>query len=163
MPTSNAYFYRKRIIRESFVTLEKVACFRFTERTNEPDFLAIVPLDGCYSYVGKVGGRQVLSLAPDCVADYIVWHEVMHAIGFEHEHQRPDRDDFIRVEYSNVEVGQLANFEKLSSHEVDYKEQYDYKSIMHYDSLAFGRKDRRSKRRLATMVPLRVGLCFPPL
>lgn len=59
------------------------------------------------------GGQQVLSLAVDCVADYIVWHEVMHAIGFEHEHQRPDRDDFIRVEYANVQAGQMGQFSVL--------------------------------------------------
>lgn len=71
----------------------------------------IVPLDGCYSYVGKIGGRQTLSLAADCIADYIIWHEMMHAIGFEHEHQRPDRDSFIRVDYANVIPGQMSEFE----------------------------------------------------
>ncbi|EYC18033.1 hypothetical protein Y032_0028g1646 [Ancylostoma ceylanicum] len=105
-----------------------------------------------------LGGQQVLSLAVDCVADYIVWHEVMHAIGFEHEHQRPDRDDFIRVEYRNVQAGQMANFEKLSPHEVDYAENYDYKSIMHYDSHAFGRRDPKTNVRLATMIPLKKGV-----
>ncbi|KIH67602.1 astacin [Ancylostoma duodenale] len=82
----------------------------------------------------------------------------MHAIGFEHEHQRPDRDQFIRVEYSNVQPGQMANFEKLSPHEVDYPENYDYKSIMHYDSHAFGRRDPRTNVRLATMIPLKKGV-----
>ncbi|VDM77765.1 unnamed protein product [Strongylus vulgaris] len=102
------------------------------------------------------GGRQVLSLAVDCIADYIIWHEVMHAIGFEHEHQRPDRDNFIRVEYSNVQIGQLVNFEKLAAYEVDYNDVYDYKSIMHYDSFAFGRRDSKTNVRLATMFPLKV-------
>lgn len=50
----------------------------------------------------------MISLARDCIAEYIIWHEVMHAIGFEHEHQRPDRDKFIRVEYSNVQPGQMG-------------------------------------------------------
>ncbi|PIO66723.1 astacin [Teladorsagia circumcincta] len=117
-----------------------------------------MPLDGCYSYVGKVGGTQVISLAVDCIADYIIWHEVMHAIGFEHEHQRPDRDKFIRVEYINVQQGQLVNFDKLSPHEVDYPDTYDYDSIMHYDSHAFGRKDSSTGARLVTMIPLKKGV-----
>ncbi|KAK6746932.1 hypothetical protein RB195_000277 [Necator americanus] len=144
---------QKKIIRNSLATLESISCFRFVQRTTERDFLVIVPLDGCYSFVGKIGGPQKLSLAADCVADYIVWHEMMHAIGFEHEHQRPDRDNFIRVVYNNVQPGQIANFEKLSPNEVDYDDEYDYESIMHYDSYAFGRRDPRSSRRLATMIP----------
>uniref|UniRef100_A0A7I4YLN2 Metalloendopeptidase n=1 Tax=Haemonchus contortus TaxID=6289 RepID=A0A7I4YLN2_HAECO len=103
-------------------------------------------------------GTQVISLAVDCIADYIIWHEVMHAIGFEHEHQRPDRDQFIRVEYSNVQQGQLVNFEKLAPHEVDYPDDYDYQSIMHYDSHAFGRRDPVTNARLATMIPLKKGV-----
>ncbi|VDM77573.1 unnamed protein product, partial [Strongylus vulgaris] len=85
---------QKKTIRDSLEDLQRISCFRFVERALERDFLAFMPLDGCYSYVGKIGGRQVLSLAVDCIADYIIWHEVMHAIGFEHEHQRPDRDNF---------------------------------------------------------------------
>uniref|UniRef100_A0A1I7WN68 Metalloendopeptidase n=1 Tax=Heterorhabditis bacteriophora TaxID=37862 RepID=A0A1I7WN68_HETBA len=100
-----------------------------------------------------------MSLAIDCLADYIIWHEVMHAIGFEHEHQRPDRDSFIHVKYSHVEPGQLGNFEKISSSEVDYPDTYDYKSIMHYDSFAFGKIDPKTRMRLATMTPLKKGLC----
>ncbi|XGW28951.1 hypothetical protein V3C99_008616 [Haemonchus contortus] len=149
---------QKKIIRLSLDYLEQISCFRFVPRSDEKDFLAFMPLDGCYSYVGKVGGTQVISLAVDCIADYIIWHEVMHAIGFEHEHQRPDRDQFIRVEYSNVQQGQLVNFEKLAPHEVDYPDDYDYQSIMHYDSHAFGRKDPVTNARLATMIPLKKGV-----
>ncbi|CAJ0602420.1 unnamed protein product [Cylicocyclus nassatus] len=149
---------QKKTIRDSLAALERVSCFRFVDRGMELDFLMIAPLDGCYSYVGKIGGQQTLSLAVDCIADYIIWHEVMHALGFEHEHQRPDRDDFIKVEYRNVQAGQLANFEKLAPYEVDYNDSYDYKSIMHYDSHAFGRRDPSSNVRLATMIPLRKGI-----
>ncbi|VDO64748.1 unnamed protein product [Haemonchus placei] len=149
---------QKKIIRLSLDSLEQISCFRFVPRSDEKDFLAFMPLDGCYSYVGKVGGTQVISLAVDCIADYIIWHEVMHAIGFEHEHQRPDRDQFIKVEYSNVQQGQLVNFEKLAPHEVDYPDDYDYQSIMHYDSHAFGRRDPVTNARLATMIPLKVGV-----
>lgn len=100
----------------------------------------------------------MISLARDCIAEYIIWHEVMHAIGFEHEHQRPDRDKFIRVEYSNVQPGQMGNFEKLSPYEVDYPDTYDYNSIMHYDSHAFGRRDPSKNSILATMIPLKEGV-----
>uniref|UniRef100_A0A915AA19 Metalloendopeptidase n=1 Tax=Parascaris univalens TaxID=6257 RepID=A0A915AA19_PARUN len=100
-----------------------------------------------------------MSLARDCLVPYIIWHEMMHALGFEHEHQRPDRDAYIRVQYSNVVPGQIANFEKLGMNEVDlYGHAYDYHSIMHYDGTAFGRFDRKSRKRLVTMIPIKKGV-----
>ncbi|CAP24291.2 Protein CBR-NAS-12 [Caenorhabditis briggsae] len=149
---------QKKILISSLRYFERVSCFKFVDRTTQNDYLFIVPLDGCYSYVGKIGGRQALSLAADCIADYIIWHEMMHAIGFEHEHQRPDRDSFIRVDYSNVIPGQMINFDKLQQSQVEFPDSYDYKSIMHYDGYAFGRVDGVRQVRLATMIPLKPGV-----
>ncbi|UMM29086.1 hypothetical protein L5515_011624 [Caenorhabditis briggsae] len=149
---------QKKILISSLRYFERVSCFKFVDRTTQNDYLFIVPLDGCYSYVGKIGGRQTLSLAADCIADYIIWHEMMHAIGFEHEHQRPDRDSFIRVDYSNVIPGQMINFDKLQQSQVEFPDSYDYKSIMHYDGYAFGRVDGVRQVRLATMIPLKPGV-----
>ncbi|CAB3406264.1 unnamed protein product [Caenorhabditis bovis] len=146
------------IIRNSLKTFEEISCFKFVDRGSQRDYLFIVPLDGCYSYVGKIGGKQTISLAADCIADYIIWHEMMHAIGFEHEHQRPDRDDYIKVTYENVIPSQIVNFDKIQPHLVDYPDQYDYRSIMHYDGSAFGKIDYTKRVRLATMTPLKRGI-----
>ena len=52
----------------------------------------------CCSAVGRLGGRQVLSLSVfGCVEFSIVVHEIGHAVGFWHEHSRPDRDDHVNV------------------------------------------------------------------
>ncbi|VDM43119.1 unnamed protein product [Toxocara canis] len=152
-------FSRKAFIVEALHELQRRSCFIFVKRTTQADYISIEPLDGCYSYVGRIGGRQVMSLASDCLARHIIWHEMMHAIGFEHEHQRPDRDAYIRVEYNNVIPGQIVNFEKLKANEVDlYDDIYDYHSIMHYDGTAFGQYDRKAMKRLATMIPLKRGI-----
>ncbi len=76
---------------------------------------------GCWSYIGRRGGRQTLSLRPpdhrpdggggdcNCLCDVgRVLHETMHALGFYHEHTRPDRDDHIRIVEENVEWGRSA-------------------------------------------------------
>ena len=58
------------------------------------------------SYVGMINnGAQDVSLDDGCVWKIrpgIVLHELMHAAGFFHEHTRPDRDIFIRINFENI-------------------------------------------------------------
>ena len=67
-------------------------------------------------------------------------HEIGHAVGFWHEHMRPDRDDYIDVLYDNIEERYLRNFKKLDDTVVDSRGVgYDYNSIMHYNRAFFAR------------------------
>uniref|UniRef100_A0A914I4P3 Metalloendopeptidase n=1 Tax=Globodera rostochiensis TaxID=31243 RepID=A0A914I4P3_GLORO len=149
---------QKRAIREALAVLEDSSCFRFIPRSKQRDFLFFDMREGCFSFVGKVGGRQLLSLAAGCLHDYIIWHEVMHALGLEHEHQRPDRDRFIRIHWENVEADKHLNFEKIPQTDVDLYHNYDYHSLMHYDSTAFGKTDTGTGEPMMTMEPLRDGV-----
>ena len=56
--------------------------YRIIPRTTEPDYVAIIRDWGCYSQLGKKGGRQTLSLKKGCAGNVgIPIHEFMHAIG----------------------------------------------------------------------------------
>ena len=44
----------------------------------------------------------------------IVLHEIMHALGFEHEQNRPDRDKYITIHWDRVKPGTLVLFKKLT-------------------------------------------------
>lgn len=108
--------------------------------------------NGCWSYVGRQGGEQVVNLAiPGCVGKGTVFHEVFHALGKVHEQTRPDRDDYVEVLYENIEPKHAHNFAKSTTAIIDTAgTRYDTKSIMHYSSMAFsknGNETIRAKNR----------------
>jgi len=55
--------------------------------------------------VGRIGGKQQLSLGNGCVYTGTIMHEFLHAIGFYHEQSRPDRDQFVRIVTENIQGG----------------------------------------------------------
>jgi astacin len=61
----------------------------------------------CSSFIGRTGGPQVISLDSSCFVIGIVLHELMHSIGFHHEQSRTDRDEYVEVNWSNVQESKL--------------------------------------------------------
>lgn len=41
-------------------------------------------------------------------------HELMHAIGFAHEQQRPDQKDYVNVLYDNIKEGKTKKIKRTS-------------------------------------------------
>lgn len=53
-----------------------------------------------------LGGKQQLSLDNNgCIYIGTAIHEMMHAVGFYHEHTRNDRDDYVTINFGNVMAG----------------------------------------------------------
>jgi hypothetical protein len=53
-------------------------------------------------------GAQKVSLDDGCIASWapgVVIHELMHAAGFYHEHTRPDRDNYVTINFKNILPG----------------------------------------------------------
>ncbi|KAI6180935.1 Metalloendopeptidase [Aphelenchoides besseyi] len=148
----------KAIIKNALSNLQSQTCFKFPKRNGHKDYVYVDKKDGCYSVVGRQGGRQLMSLGNGCIIQGTVQHEFLHALGIQHEHQRPDRDKYIRVLYKNLESGMKPQVEKIPASQVDlHGIKYDYKSIMHYDGHAFGRQ-KPDGRLLNTLVPLQKGV-----
>jgi len=56
--------------------LEAGTCLKFVPRSIEKDYIDFFVGDGCYSQVGRKGGRQEISLASGCWYSHTVSHEV---------------------------------------------------------------------------------------
>uniref|UniRef100_A0A914RSA6 Metalloendopeptidase n=1 Tax=Parascaris equorum TaxID=6256 RepID=A0A914RSA6_PAREQ len=133
------------VLNAAFAEYRRRTCVRFEKRRHQHDYLYITKGFGCYSQVGRTGGRQEVSLGRGCLFHEIVVHELMHAVGFWHEHSRADRDEYIHIRWENILPGMHSQFNKISAALQDLQgEEYDYRSIMHYDSVAFSKNGRNT-------------------
>ncbi|XP_011705858.1 PREDICTED: zinc metalloproteinase nas-4-like [Wasmannia auropunctata] len=62
----------------------------------------------------------------------------MHAVGFEHEQTRDERDDYVNIIWNNIPKDyQYAFAKEPFGTTAAYGEPYDYYSVMHYTLYAF--------------------------
>ncbi|CAO1412000.1 unnamed protein product [Diamesa serratosioi] len=119
-------------------------CIKFVRRqSNDYDYISIENAgSGCWSSVGRTGGKQVVNLqSPGCVSKIgTPLHELMHALGFLHEQNREERDGFVTIKNRNIKPGYEANFDKAPrGATTGFGVGYDYGSVMHYSPTAFSR------------------------
>uniref|UniRef100_A0A8C2DFI9 Metalloendopeptidase n=1 Tax=Cyprinus carpio TaxID=7962 RepID=A0A8C2DFI9_CYPCA len=131
----------------NFFILTIITCIRFFPRSNERDYITIESRSGCYSYVGRQGYSQTVSLARNgCLYHSTVQHELLHALGFNHEQTRSDRDNHIQVIWENISDDMKYNFNKINT--LNQGTPYDYSSVMQYERYAFSKNGR------PTMIPI---------
>ncbi|XP_029577816.1 low choriolytic enzyme isoform X2 [Salmo trutta] len=127
---SNQYWYWERsVIKCGLQTFAASTCVRFFPRTNQRDFVDIQSLSG-----------------NGCVHLSVVQHELLHALGFRHEHSRSDRDSHVQILTQNILPGKESNFNKINT--INLGTPYDYNSVMQYSRFAF------SKNNQPTILPI---------
>ncbi len=121
-------------LRVAMDELELAADIHFVPRTNEPNYIYVQNGGGNNSYVGMIGGPQTINLV-SWSSRYVICHELMHALGMWHEQQRPDRGDFVVINYGNMQSGYEGNFNLRSSATVVGP--FDFESVMLYHPCSF--------------------------
>lgn len=151
---SNRYSSRSRsMIAGAIQDFQDNTCIKFVPRNSQRDYIYITPMDGCFSSVGRDGGRQIVSIDNGCFQRGTIIHEIMHAAGFFHEQNRNDRDSYVEIRYENIMPGLRDNFAKRPLSVIDHLgTPYDYGSVMHYGTNYFSRNGR------PTIVPKQSGV-----
>ncbi|XP_025089505.1 zinc metalloproteinase nas-36-like isoform X1 [Pomacea canaliculata] len=125
-------------IQEAIQEFHHRTCIHWVPRIDERDYVVFKKSSGCFSSIGRVGGPQEVSLMTPCAQKGTAMHEMLHVLGFFHEHSRPDRDQWVQILLQNVLAGKEGNFDRLSDNVIDtLGVLYDYESIMHYSRYAF--------------------------
>ena len=118
--------------------ISRKTCIKFVKREQEVDFIEFVYSKRIVrSHIGRIGGKQEIYVTKS-VREFKVVHEVMHTLGFWHEHQRPDRDDHIQIFEDNIIPKFRNQFDKFrpDDWEKNYRA-YDFDSILHFSSRSF--------------------------
>lgn len=127
------------------------------ERTDERDYVKFFNGNGCWSYVGRDGNEQLISIGDGCGRMGTIIHEILHAAGFFHEQSRCDRDQYVEINWDNIKEDRKDNFLTKCSEGIDLG-RYDYYSIMHYplfiSDRSFVKDTRKPAIRVKSLNPL---------
>ncbi|XP_063297699.1 hatching enzyme 1.2-like [Pelobates fuscus] len=124
------------VITSAMKEFEAMTCVKFVSRTSERDHISIETEPGCWSEIGKFGGRQSVNLdRSGCIFYGVIQHELMHSLGFFHEHARSDRDNHIKLMWQYIKTGAKGNFDIEATNSLGLP--YDYSSVMHYQKSSF--------------------------
>ena len=103
--------------------------------------------DGCWSWIGqnlhealKPQGQIIMFEENRCARMVTIQHEMMHALGFGHEQSRPDRNQYVKIIWNNVQDNMKDQF-KIVDEANSLGTEYDFDSIMHYPLDAWSKND----------------------
>ncbi|XP_064000472.1 astacin-like metalloendopeptidase [Pogoniulus pusillus] len=138
-----------KVIQDAMAEFAALTCVSFVKRKAERDYLNIQSADGCWSYYGKVGGGQIVSMMKGgCTWKGVIQHELDHALGFLHEHSRSDRDKHVKIMWDYISPHDRPDFKKFENSR-NLELPYDYASVMHYGPYTFSNTTGK-----ATIVPI---------
>lgn len=132
--------------------ISSVSCIQFEEAPeNATAYVNITThAKGCFSSIGFLNTVQKFNLElseidSGCFRLGTIIHELLHTLGFYHQHTSPERDRYIQVIEENIMEDKKYNFDILSERiATNFGVEYDYGSIMHYSSKAFSKNGKET-------------------
>ncbi|KAF1750016.1 hypothetical protein GCK72_016561 [Caenorhabditis remanei] len=148
--TSVYYYYDRtatpkivKAFEQAVAFWQNVTCINIIQSSSALNRIRVFKGQGCYSYVGRISGVQDLSLGTGCEEFGTAAHELGHALGFFHTQSRYDRDNYISINYANIDPSYVEQFDKeTSSTNFNYGMPYDYGSIMQYGATSASSNDK---------------------
>jgi hypothetical protein len=116
-------------IESSIVTYEQQTNVRFVQRAEQEDYVRFSKQTrgNPNSKLGRQSGGQYVNASLN--SEPVLLHELGHALGMTHEHQREDRDEFMIFHADRV-TEDPEQYEKVDLKARTAK--YDFESLMHY-------------------------------
>lgn len=130
------------LIDSAIADYEKNTVIRFVERTIQPGYVEIKNSEeaiinrGTSSNLGYTGKKQDIWLEPSWNTKGEILHEIGLTLGLVHEQSRPDRDNYIVINWDNIlesKYDQYEIYEKKHGKTSVYGK-FDFNSIMLYHS-----------------------------
>lgn len=137
---SNVSLEDQNIIYDAMYEWENACNILFRVGQGSGDYIEIIIGNGSYSNLGRIGGKQTLSLSIAGWNKGTVMHELGHALGMLHEHQHPMRDNYIIVNERNIQIPARDQFDIWPYGYASSK--FDFDSIMMYGSYAYSRNNQ---------------------
>ncbi|GGY24072.1 M12 family metallopeptidase [Paludibacterium paludis] len=119
------------VFRRAAGQYQRQAGIRFVPRTTERDYVLVGSGSECSSRIGRMGGVQEIRMTATCMTSLRSnLHEMGHAAGLLHEHQRADRDDHITLA-PGIDASGVSWYKRSPGH-YEAVAPYDLASVMHY-------------------------------
>lgn len=141
--TNNITAQQQEVYLDGMREWELAANITFIPHTTESNYV-ILEFDagqGTNTYVASV--PPVMTI--DSLSRAQICHETGHLLGFQHEHVRTNRDDYITVDFDNLQSGLagegpgsggISNLYVIDTNSTSYGP-YDFESVMHYGRRLF--------------------------
>jgi len=135
-------------VRLAMEKIERKTCVRFVPREEKKHkkYLIVKSIsDGGSCWTKNIGvpnsEKNVINIGAGCGTAKKILHELLHAIGMYHTHQRWDRDRHVTIMDREIQADKTSAFKKVSKAKFpDFGVDYDCSSIMHYEDFYFGKR-----------------------
>lgn len=131
-------------LQKSFDEWSSKTNIRFKERTNESTYVTISSSgsnsNSGVATLGSNGSRGFIRLGTQATAVVII-HEIGHTLGYIHEQNRSDRDDYVIINFDNIQDDARDQFFKSNSASL-ITSNLDLNSTMMYGSFTFSKNGR---------------------